>query len=98
MFGIKLQPSPDDVNSVGDASDGYLMLDWPRVGANVMYLWDFGIVQYCVIVFQFCIYTGCLPAICKSISEISMIKIAAGKFYLSFSGSEWQAQMYHNGW
>ena len=27
--------------------------------------------------------TGCLPAICKSISEISMIKIAAGKFYLS---------------
>ena len=42
--------------------------------------------------------TGCLPAICKSISEISMIKIAAGKFYLSFSGSEWQAQMYDNGW
>ena len=43
------------------------------------------------------VYTGCLPAISKSISEISMIKIATGKFYLSFSGSEWQAQMYGNG-
>ena len=26
------------------------------------------------------------------------VKIAAGKFYLSFSDSEWQAQMYDNGW
>jgi len=41
--------------------------------------------------------TGCLPAICKSISEICMIKIAALRFYLSFSSPEWQAQMYGNG-